>query len=134
MLAGRFLVAVVLAVALAANEFSVATGFIGGTDVLTPVRHVSFCPADCTPNVGVVYDYQNNLDVNVTGIVWWVIHNGLGQTVQWSTSMVYIPAGSNVTGYVVAPLPLGNYNSTVFVTTIGGIAISGLATLSFTRT
>jgi hypothetical protein len=131
--AKRLLAAVLLVVILAVGESSGVTPSVGGTDVLTPVRPTSLCPADCTPDVGVAYDYRNNLDVNLTGIVWWVIHNSLGQTVAFGTSFVSIPAGSNLTGYVVCPLPLGSYNSTVFATTTGGVAISSSAFVVFTR-
>ncbi len=134
MLVARSLVLVLLLAILATGQASGATTSMGGTDVLTPVVHPAFCPADCTPNVGIKYDYRNNLDVNVTATVWWVVHNSLGQTVAIGSGLALFPAGSNRTGYVVRPLPLGSYNSTVFATTDGGVAISREAYVAFTRT
>jgi len=77
--------------------------------------------------------YANNLDVGVTGIMWLVIHNGVGQTISFSTGTLSPAGGGNPTGTdVVFGLTPGTYNATVFVTSVSFIALSGSASFNFT--
>jgi hypothetical protein len=69
----------------------------------------------------------------VTGIVLMVVHNSLGQTVEYSTATLQLANGANGTAYLVPfGLAPGEYSSSVFVVTTGGVAISTTIVASFT--
>jgi hypothetical protein len=79
--------------------------------------------------------YTNLSNGNVTGIVFAVIHNSLGQTVDISTGTLQLPAGANGTAFaVVFGLPDGEYSGTLFATSISGTALSTTTTIAFTAT
>ena len=68
----------------------------------------------------------------VTGIVVMVVHNGMGQTVEYSTGVLQLSAGSSGKAYLIPfGLPTGDYSATFFVITNAGIAISSATTASF---
>ena len=72
-------------------------------------------------------------NANVTGVVVMVIHNSLGQTAAISTALLNLAVGANGTAYPVAfGLAPGEYSSSVFVVTTGGVAISATMVASFT--
>jgi hypothetical protein len=111
-----------------------ASSFVPTTDDWTPVKPAYYCGGNCSPGDWVVTNYRNNLDVNVSGIVFWVVHNNLGQTVKIGSGTVGISAGSNKTAYAVAfGLPPDSYNSTVFATDFSGVAISRAESFVFTK-
>jgi hypothetical protein len=69
----------------------------------------------------------------VTGIVYLVVHNRLGQTAEYSTATLQLAVGANGTAYPIAfGLPSGEYSATFFVVTSGGVAISVSTTVPFT--
>jgi hypothetical protein len=69
----------------------------------------------------------------VTGVVFMVVHNRLGQTVEYSTATLQLTNGANGTAYLVAfGLASGEYAATIFVDTTSWVAISTPATASFT--
>jgi hypothetical protein len=67
-----------------------------------------------------------NVNANVTGIVFMVMHNYLGQTVEISTATLQLAVGTNGTAFPVAfgLVPGANYSATFFVTATSGVAIS----------
>jgi hypothetical protein len=77
--------------------------------------------------------YTNNLNFTVTGISFLMIHNGVGQTIAYSTATLIPPGGGNATAYnVVFGLPPGTYHATVFVTSVSWVALSGSSSFTFT--
>jgi hypothetical protein len=104
-----------------------ASPFYGGTGALTLVA----TPAPLLIPIGCCFAahtlYRNNLNINVTGIVYAVLRNGAGQTLSINAATLIIPAGGNSTCYVVinAGPPTGTTVSlTFFVTLPSGTAIS----------
>lgn len=117
-----------------------ASTFIGGTTVFTLVDPPMFCanehPNGCFQTPGMVYvNYRNNLNLSVLGIVFWVIHNSLGQTVGFGTATLQLAPGANETGYpAVYGLASGMYSSAVFAIATSGVAISNSTALAFNLT
>jgi hypothetical protein len=69
-----------------------------------------------------------------SGIVFLVAHNTISQTVYISTATVLLPPSQNVT---TSPLVFGfppgtTLNSTIFIDTFSGVAISSSTTFVFT--
>lgn len=86
------------------------------------------------PYQSVQVTYNNGIGGNVTGIVFAVVHNSLGQTVEISTATLQLQAGANGTAYpVLFGLPSGQYSTTIFAIESSGIAISTTTTLTFTQ-
>jgi hypothetical protein len=76
--------------------------------------------------------YVNFANANVTGIVYLVVHNRLGQTAEYSTATLQLAAGANGTTYPITfGLPSGEYSATLFVATPSGLTISVPTTASF---
>jgi hypothetical protein len=116
-----------------------ASAFIGGTNVLTLAGPPLYCtnehPDGCFTTTGNVYVYyRDNLNVTVTGFVYWVVHNGIGQTVAVGEATVLLEPGVNDTANVIifGLVPGTSYNSAIFVTAPGGVAISNSTSLAFT--
>lgn len=103
---------------------------IGGTAVFTLLG----APTPSAQGYfGMQATYKNNLDVEVTGFVWMVIHNSVGQTLSTTTSTITSPGGGKVTAFdVVFNLPPGTYYATMFVTSVGIVALSNSTSFSFT--
>jgi len=82
---------------------------------------------------GVSSTFTNNSNAPVTGFVYAVVHNALGQTVDISTATVSAPAGGSVSAFnALFGLPPGTYSVTIFVTSSAGTAISSTSTVSVT--
>jgi hypothetical protein len=78
-------------------------------------------------------NYTNIGGVNLTGIVFAVVHNNLGQTVEISTGTLQLAAGANGTAFAaVFGLPDGEYSGTIFAVSTSGVAISFTITVAFT--
>ncbi len=79
--------------------------------------------------------YRNNLNTTLAGIVYAVVHNSGGQTVAWETTSLNLTAGQTGTAYldVWLVVPKGNYNSSVFATSLSGVAISNSTWVSWIR-
>jgi len=68
---------------------------------------------------------MNTQSAAITGVVFAVVHNAQGQTVQVATSTVSsLAAGSSTTAYVVLSVPAGTYTVNVFVWSSTGASIS----------
>ena len=105
--------------------------FEGWVPDFTVVKGPSFAFGGTNPFVQTTY--RNNLDVQVYGIAWLVIRNGVGQTVAYSTATIVPTAGGNATAFdVVFGLPPGTYYATAFVTSVSRIALSDSSSLKFT--
>ena len=77
--------------------------------------------------------YVNTFNTTAIGIVFMVVHNSLGQTVEISTGVLQLAAGANGTAYtIVFGLASGEYSATFFVTEPSGVAISATTTAAFT--
>jgi len=84
-------------------------------------------------NQAVSVAYTNTANAAVTGIVYAVVHNSIGQTVYYTTATLQLAAGQSGTAYAVLfGLPSGTYSVTVFVTSTTGQAISATSTVSVT--
>jgi len=82
---------------------------------------------------GVSSQFTNNSNAPVTGFVYAVVHNALGQTVDISTATITAPAGGTVSAFnALFGLAPGTYSVTLFVTSSAGTAISGTSTVSVT--
>lgn len=81
----------------------------------------------------IAISYTNLCSGNVLGIVFAVIHNVLGQTVEISTGTLQLAAGANGTAFaVVFGLPDGEYSGTLFAASASGVALSLTSTVAFT--
>jgi hypothetical protein len=77
--------------------------------------------------------YRNSLNFTVTGTVFLILHNSMGQTVSYSTSTLNLSGGGNGTVYnVIFGIPPGKYYATIFVTSISWVPISNSTSFSFT--
>jgi hypothetical protein len=107
--------------------------------------NVSSCPGPCWTEIGppvyaglgayqsIEISYVNGADFTMTGIVFMVVHNYLGQTVEISTATLTLAADANGTAYPISfGLAAGQYSATLFATSTGGVAISYTTTASFT--
>jgi len=82
---------------------------------------------------GVTSSFTNNSNAPVTGFVYAVVHNALGQTVDISTATISAPAGGSVSAFnALFGLPPGTYSVSLFVTSSAGTAISSTSTVSVT--
>jgi hypothetical protein len=90
-------------------------------------------PDDQGPNYVFAMTYANSANISLLGIVFLVVHNSLGQTLEISTGSVVLAAGANGTAFpVVFGLAPGMYNGTYFVISAAGTAMSSASTLNFT--
>jgi len=73
------------------------------------------------------------MNVTITGVVWLVVRNGLGQT-NYYTTATSIPAGGKTAAVfcVVSGIPAGTYYGTIFATSVSGVAISNSTSFTFT--
>jgi hypothetical protein len=77
--------------------------------------------------------YTNLCSGNVLGIVFAVVHNMLGQTVEISTGTLLLAPGANGTAFaVVFGSPDGEYSGTLFAASASGVALSTTITVAFT--
>jgi hypothetical protein len=77
--------------------------------------------------------FTNTASGPVTGIVYAVVHNSLGQTVYYTTASITPASGSTSTAFLVLTgLPPGTYSVSVFATDTGGNAISVSTSTSVT--
>jgi hypothetical protein len=97
--------------------------------VVTSVNAVSFPSPAASCTIGtykaVCVSIKNTQAGAITGVVFAVVHNAAGQTVQVSTSTVSnLAAGSSSTAYVILSVPSGTYSVNVFVWSTSGGSIS----------
>jgi hypothetical protein len=77
--------------------------------------------------------FTNSATSSVTGIVYAVVHNSIGQTVYYTTATVTPSSSGTATAFLVlSGLPAGTYTVTVFATDTSGNAISVSTTTSVT--
>lgn len=77
--------------------------------------------------------YANSANATMTGIVFMVVHNYLGQTVEISTATLTLTAGTNGMAFPIAfGLAQGQYSATLFTTSAAGVAITSTTTVSIT--
>jgi hypothetical protein len=104
---------------------------IGGTGVFVPTGPPQVCSVDISSCIHETY--RNTLNFTVTGIVFLVVHNAIGQTVSYSASTIVVAGNQTGTAYnVVYGVPHGAYSGTIFVTSTGGASISAPTVLNFT--
>jgi len=78
-------------------------------------------------------NFRNNLDSNVTGIVLWVVHNEVGQTVGiGSTTLQLSTCGHAAADPIIYNLGPRTYNSSVIAIASNGVEISTSTVLLFT--
>jgi hypothetical protein len=140
--------------AVAVNNLAVGTwslqvgartlaGTYGSTTVTVKVTHIgtntgafSFpSPASyflLTPYHTVQVPVTNTQAASVTAIVFAVVHNAAGQTVQVGTGTVSVAAGATQTAYVVVNQPSGTYTVNVFVWSTSGASLSQSQTVTVT--
>jgi hypothetical protein len=84
-------------------------------------------------NTIITVSYTNNSNAPLTGYVYGVVHNALGQTIAYTTATISPAAGSSTTGQLVLfGLPIGTYTVTIFVVSTSGTAISTTTSVSVT--
>lgn len=103
---------------------------VGGTNVWS----LAFPPVYNPQGPGFYYNvtYTNNADSNVTGFVYLVAHNNIGQTVDIVGCRLSLAA--NATGScadIVFGLSAGTYNALIFAVALSGIAISNVTPIVF---
>jgi hypothetical protein len=77
--------------------------------------------------------YVNGINATVTGVVFMVVHNSLGQTIEISTCVLQLASGANGTAYTITfGLASGEYSATFFAVSTSGYAISSTTTSPFT--
>lgn len=116
------------------SAFQSATA-VSATSCFAPCFIEIGSPVDASvgPYHSVEISYANIVNDTVTGVVFMVVHNHLGQTVQISTATLVLSAGANGTAYPVSfGLAPGQYSATLFTTSTAGTAISFTTTVSFT--
>ncbi len=87
------------------------------------------------PDSSFAVPLANGVNANMTGIVFMVVHNSLGQTVEISTSVLQLAPNANGTAIeIVFGLASDMYSATFFVVTLSGVAVSETTTASFTFT
>jgi hypothetical protein len=108
--------------------------------------NVTSCPAGaCWTEIGppvyaalgpyqsIEISYVSDVNAATTGIVFMVVHNYLGQTVEISTATLALAADANGTAFPIAfGLASGQYSATLFATSTSGVAISEATTAPFT--
>lgn len=77
--------------------------------------------------------FNNPTDSIGTLIVYFVVEDSQGQTVDWSTATITVSAGANGTAYLVLfGLPPGGYKGTLFGTQPDGVAVTNTVSENFT--
>jgi len=110
-------------------------GSLGSTTATVKVTAVTSTTAFTFPSTAssctlgtynaVCVSVMNTQSAAITGVVFAVVHNAAGQTVQVATSTVSsLAAGSSTTAYVVLSVPAGTYTVNVFVWSSTGASIS----------
>jgi len=74
----------------------------------------------------------NSLSSSTTAIVFAVVHNSAGQTIEVTTSSAVVAAGATVSAYPVLSLASGTYSVTIFVWASNGASLSQSETVSIT--
>jgi hypothetical protein len=102
-----------------------------GSDSWTLVSTPSFCPF-VSGYRSFCATYINNLNETQEAIAFMVVHNPLGQTIEFSSAMITIaPAASGMTVLILFGISPGDYNASFFVTTPGIVALSTTSTTAF---
>ena len=118
------------------TPLSVTVGSVSSTSCnSTSCVSATGSPTQSTQGVynGVTTTFTNHSNAPITGFVYAVVHNALGQTVDISTATISAPAGGSVTAFnALFGLPPGTYSVTIFVTSSSGTAISTTSTASVT--
>jgi hypothetical protein len=123
--------AAILDIPLTLTVGSVNTGTCNTTSCMA----VNGSPTQTTQGAytGISSSFTNNSNAPVTGFVYAVVHNALGQTVDISTATVSAPAGGQVSAFnALFGLAPGTYSVTMFITSSAGTAISSTSTVSVT--
>jgi len=123
-----------------ANEALAASLTLTVGSVPTTCNTTSCMVASGTPTSGTQGSYNgvsssftNNSNAPVTGFVYAVVHNALGQTVDISTATISASSGGSANAFnVLFGLAPGTYSVTLFVTSSAGTAISSTSTVSVT--
>ncbi len=105
------------------------------TTVVPPSTTFSFpAPTSCTIGTynAVCVSLSNSQTTSETGVVFAVLHNAAGATIEVATSTVTVAGLGSQVGYVVVNVPAGTYSVNVFVWSTTGAAISAPQTVSIT--
>jgi len=126
----------VVGTAILNTPLSLTVGSVSTTSCnTTSCMAVTGTPAQSTQGAysGISSSFTNNSNAPVTGFVYAVVHNALGQTVDISTATISAPAGGSVSAFnALFGLPPGTYSVSLFVTSSAGTAISSTSTVSVT--
>jgi len=109
-------------------------GYLMHPDQPVPINYPA--PAYCS-NLGiyeaVVVPIENTLTNSITVIVFSVLSNSAGQTLEVSTATITLAPGQyNEPAYVITMLAYGNYSADIFVWTTTGAAIAPPETFTLT--
>ena len=123
------------------TNYSIAVEiFSTGGAVLAPIRQMYSFPCesysqaltlsspitvvDLGPYQALNATFSNTLDINLTAVVFAVLHNQIGQTVYVGTDTLTLEPGQAANAYVIATIPKGTYNGTIFVLNVNGTSVS----------
>ncbi len=99
------------------------------TTIYTPVGSMHQCQISGLPCISATYANAAG-STTTLGIVYAVLRNSIGQTLLFTTATLTPAAGQSATAYlIIAGLPSGTYNATVFAVNQDNIAISTTATI-----
>ncbi len=115
---------------IAASSFQLATG---ATTPLLTTSLVPKAPSQTTfqGNPAVVVNYNDTLPGSTLVIVWLIVHNSLGQTVDSYVATGSMKGGQAFPIYVIIfGLSPGHYDGALFAVTSTGVPISVTSTLS----
>ncbi|MDA4118745.1 MAG: hypothetical protein OK455_10430 [Thaumarchaeota archaeon] len=119
-----------LLLVLGGLQSAAADASIGGTSTWTVVGPPTMLTLEGSPAFQITF--HNDLTVSVFGIVMVVLHNGLGQTVYYTTATTTLTRlGIGPVYAAVVGVPAGSYNATFFAMDSSGVGISAPTTAVF---
>jgi hypothetical protein len=122
---------VVLVLASSVATSTMASGYVGGTNVWTFLSKPTVSLIGCCQTAQI--DYGNNYNASILGLGIIVLHNGMGQTVYTNVGTANVTAGGTQLLYdVISGVPAGSYNATFFAIASSGVAISNTTTVAIT--
>jgi hypothetical protein len=122
--------ATALVVLQAITTTATASPLYGGTDVWTWTNPPAYNPQG--PGFSYTETLTSQANVTITGSVFLVAHNGIGQTVYIVECTLTVAAYATGSCADVVLLPTSNtYQASIFAVSAGGVAISNSTSVTF---
>ncbi len=114
------------------SYFDVEVSYLSPLSMGTQTLRLVVGPVVSAPGAIVEVGYKNNAPYSLSGTVYFVVHNSIGQTVFYSTAAVHPMGGEIVMAYLATSgLPHGEYTASVFAISTNGVAISETSSISY---